>query len=218
MTTERASIDGFDAIATQVAIGAEDLVLWQVADLERHVDRDALLAGEAPPEPPYWAHLWSGAAVLAAQVPAGAGRVIEVGCGLGLPGLAAARRGAEVMCVDRAHTPLRFVAASAAANALSRVAPVCADFLRPPFATGFDLVLAAEVLYDRAAFGAIARSLRALVAPGGRVLLADGLRIDTSAFYDALGPAGFAWRVEEHATIEEGFSHRVKLAVLTPLR
>src|SRR5206468_435069 len=45
----------------------------------------ALDAGE-PPEPPYWAHLWSGAAVLAAAVPRDARRVLELGCGLGLPG------------------------------------------------------------------------------------------------------------------------------------
>ena len=69
------------------------VTLWQVDDLERYVDRRALLAGDDPEEPPYWAHLWSGARVLADAVPARPGRTIELGCGLGLPGLTAARRG-----------------------------------------------------------------------------------------------------------------------------
>src|SRR5262245_63915601 len=90
------TIAGYDARLTTVAVGADEMLLWQVADLERHVDRAALLGGIDPPEPPYWAHLWSGAAVLAGVVPAQAGTVLEIGCGLGLPGLVAARRGARV--------------------------------------------------------------------------------------------------------------------------
>src|SRR5207244_11938019 len=67
-------------------VGDTTVALWRVAALERHVDRAALLAADEPPEPPYWAHLWSGAAVLAAAVPRDARRVPELGCGLGLPG------------------------------------------------------------------------------------------------------------------------------------
>ena len=84
---------GYCAILTQVPIGNDGVALWQVDDLERYVDRRALLAGDDPPEPPYWAHLWSGARVLADAVPARPGRDLELGCGLGLPGLVAARRG-----------------------------------------------------------------------------------------------------------------------------
>lgn len=54
---------GYRAILTQVRVGASELPLWQVDDLERYVDRHALLAAEDPVEPPYWAHLWSGARV-----------------------------------------------------------------------------------------------------------------------------------------------------------
>src|SRR5262245_47585956 len=107
---------GFEARLDMVEAGADVVALWQVADLERHVDRRALLAGDDAPEPPYWAHLWSGARVLAAALPPCAGRVVEFGCGLGLPGLVAARRGAAVTFVDRVRAPLAFVRASAAAN------------------------------------------------------------------------------------------------------
>jgi len=79
-------IGDFEATLTHARVGDTTVALWRVAALERHVDRAALLAADEPPEPPYWAHLWSGAAVLAAAVPRDARRVLELGCGLGLPG------------------------------------------------------------------------------------------------------------------------------------
>ena len=72
MTTEERVIAGFPAVLSALDVGAETIALWQVADLERHVDRRALLAGDDPPEPPYWAHRWSGAAVLGEAVRRGA--------------------------------------------------------------------------------------------------------------------------------------------------
>jgi SAM-dependent methyltransferase len=195
---------GFDAVLTTVDVSGSALSLWQVADLERHVDRAALLASENPAEPPYWAYLWSGARVLADAVPPGAGRAVELGCGLGLPGLAAARRGWRVVCVDRAPAALAFVHASAEANELPLIEAVVADATHPPTRMRFDLVLAAEILYERAAFGAFAASIAELLAPNGRALLTDAGRVDTRGFYEAVGAAGLVWTAEEHQLREEG--------------
>lgn len=203
-------IGPYDARLAAVAAGDDTVRLWQVADLEAHVDRAALLGGTDPPEPPYWAHLWSGARVLAAAVPPQAGRVVELGCGLGLPGLVAARRGAQVTFVDRERLPLEFAASSARANGVA-AARVAGDFATPPFATAFDLVLAAEILYDRAGFRALAVALARLAGVRGRVLLTDGQRIDTREFYPLLEAAGLAWRAQTVRVDEEGFPLDVRL-------
>ena len=177
------TIGGFDARCEPFAAGDARVVFWRVADLERHVDRDALLRADDPPEPPYWAHCWSGARLLAAAIPPHAGRVLELGCGLGLPGIVAARGGATVLFVDREAAPLSFVRESLRSNGLSAHGCLVGDATRPAWRTAFDVVLAAEILYDRAAFPALVDALAASLAPGGRVLLADGNRIDTRAFY-----------------------------------
>src|SRR2546430_3944963 len=127
-------------------------------------------------------------------MPRGARRLLELGCGLGLPGLTAARRGARVTFVDRVAAALAFVRASARANGLAAVDLVAADATAPALAARFDLVLAAELVYDRAAFPALARALAGYLAPGGRALLADAGRIDTRAFYAQLDGARPAWR------------------------
>src|SRR5919197_467694 len=170
-------IGEFEATLTRARVGDTTVALWRVAELERHVDRAALL---------------------------GAGRVLELGCGLGLPGLVAACRGARVTFLDRVPTALAFVRASARANGLAAVDLVAADATVPALAARFDLVLAAELVYDRAAFPALARALAAHLAPGGRALLADAGRIDTRVFYAELDAAGLAWRARAEPVREEG--------------
>lgn len=204
----------FDAELTYVTLDDDVIALWQVRDLERHVDRHALLAGDDPAEPPYWAHLWSGARVLASAIPRGAATAIELGCGLALPGLVAAQRGARVVCVDRDPMPLRFVQASADANGLDDVWAVAADLAGHAITARFDLVLAAEVLYDRAAFPRLAQTLVDRLAPSGTALVADGHRIDTRGFIPELRSRGLTVDVTDHVVREEGFPVTVSLLAI----
>ena len=206
-----ARIAHFAAELTSIEIGGDAIALWRVADLEQHVDREALLAGDDPPEPPYWAHLWTGALVLAGAVPPDGGRVLELGCGIGLPGLVAACRGARVTFVDRLAAPLIFVRASAAANRLGPVDVCVADFTGEALRGPFDLILAAEVLYDLSTLGTLPQTLRRCLRPGGRALLTDARRTDTAAFYTGLDASGLPWRVAEHAVREEGLPLTVRL-------
>src|SRR5205809_5771953 len=183
-------IGDFEATLMHARVGDRAVALWRVAGLAGHVDRAALLAADEAPDPPYWAHLWSGAVVLATAVPRGARRVLELGCGLGLPGLTAARRGARVTFVDRVPAALAFVRASARANGLAAVDLVAADATAPALAARFDLVLAAELVYDRASFPALARAVPAHLAPGGPAPLADPGLIDTRPFSAVPNAAG----------------------------
>lgn len=214
MTILTRTLCGFDAVLGTVDVGGDPIPLWQVADLARHVDRDALLAAENPAEPPYWAYLWSGAHVLAEAIPSGTGRAVELGCGLGLPSLVAARRGWRTLSIDRAEAALAFLRASAEANASTTLDVVIADATRPPVRERFDLVLAAEILYERAAFDAFARTIADLLAPNGHALLTDASRIDTRAFYDSLTTAGLTWTATERKLLEEGQPVTVRLTEL----
>ena len=183
-------------------------------DLERYVDRHALLAAEDPAEPPYWAHLWSGARVLAGAVPVRPGRTIELGCGLGLPGLTAARRGGSVTFVDRARAALAFVHASAVASNVGPVDVVAADFAAGGIAGRFDLVLLAEVLYDRGAFPAIAHAVADHLTARGLALLADGARIDTRAFYPELAALGLEVETTAHRVEADGVTESITLSAI----
>src|SRR2546426_1353989 len=105
VTTEKPVIAGFAATLSGVDVAGDPIALWEVADLERHVDRDALLAGDDPPEPPYWAHRWTGAAVLAEAVPRGALSAVGLGRGPRLPGPTRARPGAPLTLLGPRGAP-----------------------------------------------------------------------------------------------------------------
>jgi 2-polyprenyl-3-methyl-5-hydroxy-6-metoxy-1,4-benzoquinol methylase len=140
--------------------------------------------------------------------------VLEVGCGLGLPGIALARAGAAVTFVDAVAAPLAFVRASLDANGLAgRLRH--ADFRALDPSERFDVVLAAEVAYDRAGFDDLARVFARHLAPDGLGLLADGYRTDTRPLYRALGRAGLATAALDCRVREEGRPVPIRLVEIT---
>ena len=209
-------IAGYPATLVDVHAATTSLRVYAVADLERLVDRGALLRGET--EPPYWAYLWTGsrclAEYLARWIDLRGRRVLEIGCGLGVAGLVAAARGADVVFVDTARPALAFVRASLRLHGLA-AATVCADHHTLAPNARFDCILAAEVAYDPAAFGELAATLARHLVPGGTALVADGFRTDTRALYVALDAAGVATRALDVRPLEEGRPTRLRLTAAT---
>jgi predicted nicotinamide N-methyase len=160
---------------------------------ERLLD-EAVSEGAA--DAPYWAELWPSARALAAHL-AGLDlqgvRAIELGCGLALPSVAAALRGAEVLAVDHDAAAVR-IARRNGRRAGRRVRGLVAD-LRDPAdelveAGPFDLVLAADVLYEDVLAEALETLIPMLTAPGGRALVAFPWHGQADALARALEGAG----------------------------
>lgn len=172
------------------------------------VDPERLLRDDDAPEPPYWVLLWPGARVLAGRLLAdpmvGPGlRMIEIGCGRGLPSLVAAHKGASVVATDRVHGALRALARDAVHNRL-RLDLVRMDWREPALDGGFDLCVGADVGYETERAAELTRGCRELVRPGGRVWLADSVNVYRPVVEEALVAAGFAISVEQIPELEEG--------------
>jgi predicted nicotinamide N-methyase len=152
-------------------------------------------AVEWAPLAPYWSVLWRSGVELARELDGeelGGLRVVELGCGLAVPGIAAARAGAEVLATDSDAEALELVAQNARANWVG-VETAVVDWAEPDDLISrapFDLVLAADVLYERAS---VALLLSLLPRLGPEVWLADPGRPAADAF---LAEARRRWRVE----------------------
>src|SRR4051794_26738584 len=150
---------------------------------------------EWAPVAPYWAVLWRSGVTLAREVDAASLEglsVVELGCGLGLPSLTAARGGARALATDADPEALELVARNAEANGLE-VDTALVDWAEPwaLLERGlFDLVLAADVLYERPA---VAQLMALLPELGPECWLADPGRPAAEAF---LAQARERWRVE----------------------
>ncbi len=131
---------------------------------------------------PYWAELWPAAIALAEVLPERLDgvRVVELGCGLGLPSLVAAARGADVTALDWAGDAVALLRRNADRNGLTLVAAL--HDWRRPLGRSFDLALAADVLYERRNVEPVLARLReaapeALVGLAGRPYEAEFLRL-----------------------------------------
>ncbi|MEY2532655.1 MAG: hypothetical protein QOF29_565 [bacterium] len=168
-----------DVTVERVALAGGDVFLVRPADWEqlRHEE------GAAARPVPYWARQWpSGrvlAAALAAAPPPPGARVLELGCGLGLPSIVAARAGADVLATDGSPDAVAFAAHALALNEVDAQVAVV-DWAAEGDALAargpWDLVLAADVLYTRANVDVALRLLPRLLAGSGEVRLADPRR------------------------------------------
>jgi predicted nicotinamide N-methyase len=162
-------MDG-ELVTQSIELPSGELHVLQPAEAAELPDDGAV---EWAPIAPYWAVLWRSGVALARELdgePLRGLRVVELGCGLGAPSLAAARAGASVLATDESPEALELVERSARANGL-RLETAAVDWASPdPLLerAPFDLVVAADVLYERPAV-ALLLSLLPRLAPAAWV-------------------------------------------------
>jgi len=158
---------------------------------------------------PYWAELWAAGRALAETVVVSSLRsasVLEIGCGLALPSFAAALAGGRVVASDWSASALEAVSSNAALNDVV-VDTMQLDWFSPPSDLPyFDLVLAADVLYEERNVAALLDLLPGL---GRSVLLADPGRATSGRFF-ADAARDWTVRAVSHPAIPNGAVHRLR--------
>jgi predicted nicotinamide N-methyase len=157
-----------------------ELQLLMVQDLE------SVLKGRDPfknvSEFPFWVKLWESAMVLAdvaATLPLTSGpRLLELGAGMGAPGLVAAAKGFSVTLSDYEERILNFQRVSAAANGL-QVECRFIDWTKPQTLDPFNTILGAEILFREELCAPLLSLFDRLLAPGGSIYLCHDLRRKT---------------------------------------
>jgi 2-polyprenyl-3-methyl-5-hydroxy-6-metoxy-1,4-benzoquinol methylase len=139
---------------------------------------------------PYFAMVWPSADSLVARVLAGprlnGQHVLDLGCGLGACGFAAARRGAHVTFFDWEPRAIEIVKASAGRQPVPAATFQYAvgDWREPPPLGPFDLILGADVLYEQRNAPAVAAFLAHHLMPGAEAWIADPGRPQAGQFPD----------------------------------
>jgi predicted nicotinamide N-methyase len=180
----------------------EELIPLPVGEvaLTRPRDADALLSEEQFEHEeflPYWAELWSSGVALAHDVSRRALRgapVLELGCGLGLPSIAAALAGGRVLATDWSPEAVRATEANARRNGVEIETAVVAWGAPEPIVerAPWPWVLASDVLYEQRNVDLLLELLPRLVDRSGEVLIADPSRTPAERFLER---AGERWEV-----------------------
>ena len=164
----------FDKLTVQERV----IRLLKVADIEEFLDGKDPFANVT--EFPFWVKLWESAMILSqalTSLPEPAGKtMLEIGAGLGAPGITAGACGFDVTLSDYEDIIMDFQKVSVAASGLDNVNCIHLDWLDPPELEPFDYLVAAEVLFREEFFEPLLNVFEKYLKPGGSIFLAHDAR------------------------------------------
>jgi predicted nicotinamide N-methyase len=202
-----------DVVEEVIPLHGRDLRLLRPRDAEALLDEHAF---EHEEYLPYWAELWPSSLALARIIGSRAlhgARTLELGCGLGLPSIAAALAGGRVLATDWSKEAVAMTATNAERNGARLETLVCSWTAPEPLLerAPWDLILASDVLYE-ARNGDVLLDL--LPRLGTDVWLADPGRKPAERFLEA---AGETWTINERRVPElaNGAVYRLRQPVAT---
>jgi ETFB lysine methyltransferase len=183
-----------DAILAQLGPSVTDTVLidGKTFLIRRPARSDQRIQG-ADEYIPFWADLWPAARMLAKAIlhePWTPGtEALELGCGLGLPGIVALLCGLKVTFSDFDACALHFVAENAKLNGFDDFQTRQLDWRNPPADLQYPILLGSDLVYEQSNVEPLVQFLKQALAPGGAGLLTDQEHIPPHAFQGALDAA-----------------------------
>jgi predicted nicotinamide N-methyase len=176
-----------DLRTRRIALGPGVVRIREVRDVDRWIDR--LRPEEMADERmPYFGNLWPAGLALARRIwregDLGGREVLDLGCGVGVVGIAAAMRGARVTFADIFEEALDL----ARANARDAGHPDCEtlrlDWRDRSFSRSFDVVAGADLFYERRHHEPLLDFLARVIRPSGCALLSDPCRPNSDPFFE----------------------------------
>jgi predicted nicotinamide N-methyase len=159
---------------------------------------------------PYGVSVWPSALALAHEIATRAdafhGRsVLELGAGVGLPGIVAASFRGRVVQTDREALALHLCQRNGERNGMDAIEYRLSDWTEWGDVARYDWIIASDILYGESLHPHLRRIFESNLAPMGRILIADPFRGTALPFLEALEAAGWSvtfnkWDVGEEAS------------------
>lgn len=177
----------------EVKIHGRSLLMTKVANIDELLDRIS-----EPEEIPFWAELWPASIGLSQYILSHRSRfdrcsLLELGAGVGLAGITAKLAGATVTHSDYTPEAFRFIRVNSERNGTADGEMLLADWRRFPEGQRFEIIIGADILYEKNLHEALLDVFPKALKPGGTIYLADPGREWAKLFLERL--AGLGWQV-----------------------
>ncbi len=204
-----------------VIVDRQTIWIERPTDSDRLLDHPAVLAANVKDDyMPYWADIWPAARMMAKALlreplerfqrcndrPIVA---LELGCGLGLAGIAALKRGMHVIFSDYDLTALKFAERNAKLNGQSDFQVLPLDWRFPPDGMRVPLIIAADLTYELRNIDPLIELIKKLLIPGGTCLLTDPDRTPAAKLRGRLAEVGLSFTTQFIRAGEPG-GNRIK--------
>jgi len=187
-----------------VETGKETLTIWTACDVDPLLEELSHRPQDDPDvtdeRMPYWAEIWPSAVSLAVTILERRESLppepwLELGCGTGLAGVAAARAGRRGLCTDYMREALWLAELNACENrAAEQMDFRRLDWREPPADLQVPWILAADIAYEDRNFQPLIDCFNRVLSPGGEIWLSEPGRAIAKPFFSALETTG--WVVE----------------------
>lgn len=199
----------FHLQAVPIKLGEESLELIKVVDIDELLE-DVTDADQIP----FWADLWPASLGLARYILnnrrlLNKRNVLELGAGVGLAGIAARIAGANVLQTDYSEAALRFARINSLRNGLPEPQLLLADWRRFPQVGQFDLIIGADILYEKTLHPSLSKLIADALKPDGTLWLADPGRDYALEFVLSLMEHGWHGKQIRIPVIYESKTHQI---------
>jgi len=189
----------------EFVVGNRSVRLRVPADPDTLLDDVTDRSGVDQPEP-YWAAVWPAACEMATFLtirnwPDGM-RAVELGCGVGLVGVAGLVAGLDVLFTDNAPEAVRASVDNARRNGFPKAHGRLIDWRKPQEIGRFPLVLAADVLYDRELHLPLLTTIDRLLLPHGDAWLGEPGRSVAVEFVERCPGLGFRVTIHDGTCLD----------------
>ncbi len=199
---------GYSTRTLLVHVGGQPFRLRVLSDLQQFSDPDGHgeRLGISSAQWSLFGQLWPAGRLLAqamSTVDIEGKRILEVGCGIGLASLVLQHRGARIVASDIHPLAEPFLAYNSALNALASVHYRQMIWDMPLESLGhFDMIIASDVLYERAHAALLAGVVERHAYPDAEVVVSDPGRGNSGPFSRLLAAQGFT--VSESRCVLDG--------------
>ena len=193
-----------DLVLETVFVGDYTFILERPRGIDHLWDHPAVRSAYAADEYiPYWSELWPAGRMLAKAIvredwlpyerlfgtplPA-----LEIGCGLGLAGIAALAKGMRVTFTDIDVTAAELAGANAKRNGFTDFTTAAVDARSVPPGLKVPILFASDVLYEPRLIQPVVTFVKRVLLPGGVCLVGDADRISARPFHREVYDAGLA--------------------------
>lgn len=175
----------YDTNTTPVTINGHTLSLLTPASIDRFIPPDNTMQNF-----PLWAKIWEASVLLASYLsrlpPNPQKTMLELGSGLGMAGIAAAKAGHHISMSERNPDALNFARANALINGLPSLPVERMDWQAPQLENRFDYIVGSEIVYQPEAIDCLEALFERYLNPDGTIILVEAVRATGVAFWERM--------------------------------
>jgi predicted nicotinamide N-methyase len=195
-----------------INIGTRKIALELVTNID-----ELLTKVEDEDDIPFWAELWPAALGLSSylnQLDLTEQKVLELGAGLGLPGIVGALKGAQITQTDFASEALARAKINGGLNKVEQIDYQLLDWRNPVDLGKFDFIIGSDILYEPNLYPDLMKVMNLHLKDNGVVIISDPGRESAKGFLQMIQKQGLTWQADIEEVNQDNPQKKIDIYII----